>query len=63
MTRQTTLAAKEFPLAALIAAKRNAERVSAEAAAARFMKEIAARHARDARDYSGAIEAPLFANV
>jgi hypothetical protein len=63
MTRQTTPAAKDFPLASLIAAKRNAERVSAQAATTRFALEIAARHARDARDYAGAIDSPLFGNV
>ena len=51
MTRQTISAAKDFPLAVMIAAKRNAERASAQAAAARFAYEIAARQARDARDY------------
>jgi hypothetical protein len=63
MTRPIATAAKDFPLTVLIAAKRNAERVSAQAATTRFIKEIAARHARDARDYAGAIDSPLFANV
>ena len=63
MTRPTATAAKDFPLAALIAAKRNAERVSAQAATTRFAQEIAAGHAKDARDYAGAIDSPLFANV
>jgi hypothetical protein len=64
MTRFDTIsAAKDFPLAALIAAKRNAERVSAQATTARLATEIAARHARDARHYHGAIDSPLFANV
>src|SRR5262249_54163867 len=60
---ETIPTAKDFPLAALIVAKRKSERVSAHAAAARFAREIAARHAKDSRDYAGAIDSPMFANV
>ena len=52
-----------FSTPAFISAKREFERLGAQAAAARYAQEIAARSAKDSRRYSGAIDLPLFADV
>ena len=51
------------PVAALISLRREAERRCAQAAAVRYAQELAARNARDSRNYRGLIDSPLFANV
>jgi hypothetical protein len=51
-----------FSTAALISAKRESERLRAQATAARYAQEIAWRSGKDSR-YGGAIDLPLFADV
>jgi hypothetical protein len=57
------LRAATFSTPAFVTAKREFERLGAQAAAARYAQEIASRNAKDSRRYSGAIDLPLFADV
>ena len=52
-----------FATAAFVSAKRESERLRAQATAARYASEMAARAFRELGRHLGAIDLPLFADV